>query len=119
MTGEPIPVFIADYVLMAYGSGAIMAAPAHDQRDLAFAQRFGLPVRAVLQPPAEWFPRHRLPPASPAGTWPEAFAGEGSYLDLGVPGLDCAALGKQAGIAAATGWLDGRHWPASAFLPAA
>ena len=47
-----------------------------------------------------------LPPASPAGTWPEAFAGEGSYLDLGVPGLDCAALGKQAGIAAATGWLE-------------
>jgi leucyl-tRNA synthetase len=106
MTGEPIPVFIADYVLMAYGSGAIMAVPAHDQRDLEFARRFGLPVRAVLQPPPEWFTDRGLPSDSPVGTWPEAFAGEGSYLDLGVPGLDCAGLGKQAGIAAAIGWLE-------------
>ena len=106
MTGEPIPVFIADYVLMGYGSGAIMAVPAHDQRDLEFAHRFGLPVRAVLQPPPAWFTERGLPPDSPAGTWPEAFAGEGSYLDLGVPGLDRAGLGKQAGIAAAIGWLE-------------
>ena len=106
MTGEPIPVFIADYVLMAYGSGAIMAVPAHDQRDLEFAHRFALPVRAVLQPPPEWFTERGLPPATPATTWPEAFAGEGAYLDLSVPGLDCAGLGKQAGIAAAIGWLE-------------
>ena len=106
MTGGQVPVFIADYVLMAYGSGAVMAVPAHDQRDLEFARRFGLPVRAVLQPPPEWFTARGLPPDSPAGTWPEAFAGEGSYLDLGVPGLDCAGLGRQAGIAAAIGWLE-------------
>ena len=106
MTGEAIPVFIADYVLMAYGSGAVMAVPAHDQRDLEFARRFGLPVQAVLQPSPEWLAGRGLPPDSPAGTWPEAFAGEGSYLDLGVPGLDCAGLGKQAGIAAAIGWLE-------------
>ena len=106
MTGESIPVFIADYVLMAYGSGAIMAVPAHDQRDLEFAHRFGLPVRAVLRPPPEWFTERGLPPDSPASTWPEAFAGEGSYLDLGVPGLDCAGLGKQPGIAAAIAWLE-------------
>ena len=106
MTGESIPVFIADYVHMAYGSGAIMAVPAHDQRDLEFSRRFGLPVRAVLQPPPAWFTERGLPPDSPAGTWPEAFAGGGSYLGLGVPGLDCAGLGKQAGIAAAIGWLE-------------
>ena len=106
MTGESIPVFIADYVLMAYGSGAIMAVPAHDQRDLEFAHRFGLPVRAVLRPPPEWFTERGLPPDSPASTWPEAFAGEGSYLDLGVAGLDCAGLGKQPGIAAAIAWLE-------------
>jgi leucyl-tRNA synthetase len=106
MTSEPIPVFIADYVVLAYGSGAIMAVPAHDQRDLEFAHRFGLPVRAVLQPPPEWFAGRGLPPRSRAGTWPEAFAGEGGYLDLGVPGLDCAGLGKRAGIAAAIGWLE-------------
>jgi len=106
MTGEPMPVFIADYVLMAYGSGAIMAVPAHDQRDLEFARRFGLPARAVLQPPPDWFADRGLPAGGPASTWPEAFAGEGSYLDLGVPGLDCAALGKQAGITAAIVWLE-------------
>src|SRR5215469_4197013 len=106
MTGEPIPVFIADYVLMGYGSGAIMAVPAHDQRDLEFARRFGLGTRAVLEPPAEWFTARGLPPASPADAWPEAFAGEGSYLDLGVPGLACAGRDKRAGIAAAIGWLE-------------
>jgi len=45
ITAEPIPVFVADYVLMGYGSGAIMAVPAHDQRDLDFAREFGLPER--------------------------------------------------------------------------
>ncbi|MDT0307488.1 leucine--tRNA ligase [Streptomyces sp. DSM 44917] len=59
--GEQIPVFIADYVLLGYGTGAIMAVPAHDGRDFAFARAFGLPMRCVVQPsdgrgtdPAEW-----------------------------------------------------------------
>src|SRR5436853_4310200 len=45
----PIPIWIADYVLMGYGTGAIMAVPAHDQRDFEFARQYGLPIRLVYQ----------------------------------------------------------------------
>ncbi|MCX5212968.1 leucine--tRNA ligase [Kitasatospora sp. NBC_00240] len=50
VSGEPVPVFIADYVLMGYGTGAIMAVPAHDHRDFAFARAFALPMRCVVRP---------------------------------------------------------------------
>ncbi|MFI8516975.1 leucine--tRNA ligase [Streptomyces sp. NPDC085481] len=61
VSGEQVPVFIADYVLMGYGTGAIMAVPAHDARDFAFARAFELPMRCVVEPsddrgtdPAAW-----------------------------------------------------------------
>src|SRR5205814_8729180 len=50
VNGERIPIWIADYVLPGYGTGAIMAVPAHDERDWEFAQKFGLPIRAVVSP---------------------------------------------------------------------
>lgn len=50
VSGEHIPIWIADYVLMSYGSGAIMAVPAHDQRDFEFARAFNLPIKVVIQP---------------------------------------------------------------------
>ncbi|MBL9129538.1 MAG: leucine--tRNA ligase, partial [Verrucomicrobiales bacterium] len=55
-TGKPIPIWIADYVLISYGTGAIMAVPGHDTRDHAFALKFGLPVVQVVQPPdgSDW-----------------------------------------------------------------
>jgi leucyl-tRNA synthetase len=54
VNGEKVPIWIADYVLATYGTGAIMAVPAHDERDFEFALSFGLPVRAVVKPTLEW-----------------------------------------------------------------
>src|SRR6185312_13449275 len=53
VTGEQMPMFVADYVLMEYGTGAVMGVPAHDQRDYEFAQAFGLEIRQVVAPPGE------------------------------------------------------------------
>jgi leucyl-tRNA synthetase len=50
LTGDSLPVWIANYVLMAYGEGAVMAVPAHDERDFEFAAKYGLPIRAVIKP---------------------------------------------------------------------
>src|ERR1700716_3411910 len=50
VTGDQIPMFVSDYVLMEYGTGAIMAVPAHDQRDFDFAKAFDLPIRQVVEP---------------------------------------------------------------------
>jgi leucyl-tRNA synthetase len=51
LSGERVPIFIADYVLLTYGTGAVMGVPAHDQRDFEFARKFGLPIKVVIAPP--------------------------------------------------------------------
>jgi leucyl-tRNA synthetase len=86
VTGEDVPVWAADYVLADYGTGAIMAVPAHDQRDLDFAKAFGLPVRRVVAvPDAE----------NPEETY-VATTGDGTYVNSGeLDGL----TDKAAGIA--------------------
>ncbi len=50
LNGEKVPIWIADYVLLSYGTGAVMGVPAHDQRDFEFAQDFGLPIKVVIAP---------------------------------------------------------------------
>ena len=67
VNGERIPVWIADYVLMTYGTGAIMAVPAHDQRDFEFARKFGLEVRVVIQPEGTELDRRRRDDRSRTG----------------------------------------------------
>jgi leucyl-tRNA synthetase len=69
MTDEKIPIWMADYVLMGYGTGAIMAVPAHDERDFEFAKKFNLPIRPVVKPVAGEAPRDR------------AFVGEGIAIN--------------------------------------
>ncbi len=51
LNGEKVPIWIADYVLLGYGTGAVMAVPAHDERDFAFAKKYNLPIRVVIAPP--------------------------------------------------------------------
>jgi len=51
LTGDKVPLFIADYVLASYGTGAVMAVPAHDERDFAFAKKYNLPIKVVIAPP--------------------------------------------------------------------
>ena len=53
LNGEKVPIWIADYVLMSYGTGAVMGVPAHDERDFAFARKYNLPIKVVIAPP-EW-----------------------------------------------------------------
>ena len=50
LNGEPVPIWIADYVLLGYGTGAVMGVPAHDERDFIFAKKYGLPIRVVIAP---------------------------------------------------------------------
>jgi leucyl-tRNA synthetase len=72
-TGKEIPVWIANFVLMEYGTGAIMAVPAHDQRDFEFAQKYSLPIQEVIVPEGE----------SPHGKLEEAFEDYGVVVNSG------------------------------------
>jgi leucyl-tRNA synthetase len=72
LSGERVPIWVADYVLMTYGTGAIMAVPAHDERDFDFARRYGLPVQVVVAPPG-W----------PGKELPEAYTGHGVLVHSG------------------------------------
>jgi len=84
LTGAQLPVWVANYVLMGYGEGAIMAVPAHDERDFEFANQYGLPIHQVISLPEDvtWNSAH----------WHEAYAAkEGCLVDSGqFTGLSCA-----------------------------
>ncbi|NGZ28994.1 MAG: leucine--tRNA ligase, partial [Magnetococcales bacterium] len=80
LNGLKVPIFIANFVLMNYGSGAVMAVPAHDQRDFEFAKKYDLPIRVVIQPAGQ-----TLDPA----TMSEAYVGAGILVHSGqFDGLD-------------------------------
>ena len=99
VNGERIPVWASDYVLADYGHGAIMAVPAHDQRDLDFALKFELPVRVVVEVRDE--DGEVLPDPSASGV---ATAGEGRVVNSG----DLDGLGKVEAIAKAIELLEAR-----------
>lgn len=93
-TGEKIPIYTANFVLMEYGTGAIMSVPAGDQRDFDFARKYGLEIRVVVQPEGE-------DPLDP-DTMEAAYTGPGRMVNSGrFDGMDSAAA-----VDAITDWLD-------------
>ncbi|NEQ33629.1 MAG: leucine--tRNA ligase [Leptolyngbya sp. SIO4C5] len=97
VNGEKIPIWIADYVLMGYGTGAIMAVPAHDQRDFEFAQRFDLPIRGVVQP---------ADPSIDADQLTQAWSGDGIMVNSGPLNGTPAGKDKGESVEAAIAWLE-------------
>ena len=115
VNGERIPVWIADYVLMGYGTGAIMAVPSGDQRDFEFARKYGLPIIATQRPPQAWFAARDITPSLDCATWPEAFVGEGDYVNSHNETLQLD--GKRtmaAAISLTNSWLETHDFGTSA-----
>ena len=107
VNGKQIPVWIADYVLMGYGTGAIMAVPSGDQRDFEFARKFELPIIATQHPPATWFEDHGIEESLDCSTWPAAFVGEGKYVNSSNQSLTLDGKRTMAeAIALINSWLE-------------
>jgi leucyl-tRNA synthetase len=91
VNGEALPMYVADYVLMEYGTGAIMAVPAHDERDFAFAQAYDVPVRRVV--------------ADPEGSEELPYTGDGPLVNSGA---QFDGLHNRDALERITAWLDGQ-----------
>jgi leucyl-tRNA synthetase len=107
VNGEQLPIWIADYVLMGYGTGAIMAVPCGDERDFEFARKFGLPIPAIQEPTDSFFENHDIQPSTDTATWPTAFVGDGAYINSASGSLDLNGVTNKAdGIATMNEWLE-------------
>jgi leucyl-tRNA synthetase len=91
VNGEEIPVWVADYVLASYGTGAIMAVPAHDERDYAFAETYGLPIREVVEG---------------GNVEEEAYTGDGPHVNSANEDVSLNGLHNEEAKEAITEWLE-------------
>ncbi len=106
VTGKKIPVWVADYVLTGYGTGAIMAVPAHDDRDFEFAKKFSLEITCILSPDVtDAEQKQRIL------TGNECWTEDGEYINSSNPalGITLDGLNKEKGIATMTAWLESRN----------
>ena len=112
VNGESIPIWIADYVLMGYGTGAIMAVPCGDQRDFEFARLYGLPILPIQQPPDR---------SLDTSTWEDAFVGDAPYVNSSNGSLDLNGITSVAEAKRLTNeWLEANgHGRSSRHLQAA
>ncbi len=95
LNGERVPIWIADYVLLSYGTGVVMAVPAHDERDFAFAQKYNLPIPVVIAPP-DW----------DGAELEEAYIEPGTMVNSG----KFDGLPSQQGIEAVSDFLEEKGW---------
>jgi leucyl-tRNA synthetase len=95
VNGQKIPIWIADYVLASYGTGAIMAVPAHDTRDFEFATKFNLPIIQVVQPP------------DPKTDW-HGFVDDGTSVNSTGPEISITSLPTPEAKKKITAWLESR-----------
>ncbi|MDU2065524.1 MAG: leucine--tRNA ligase, partial [Sporomusaceae bacterium] len=92
-TGAQVPIWVANYVLFEYGTGAVMGVPAHDERDFIFAKKYNLPIKVVIQPAGE---------ALTVDTMTEAYSGPGTMVDSG----EFTGLDNEAGKIAIAKWFE-------------
>ncbi|KAF3361451.1 Leucine--tRNA ligase [Chlamydiales bacterium STE3] len=115
LSGKEMPIWIADYVLMGYGTGAIMAVPAHDERDFDFAKAYGLDIIPVFDPDLD-----RFSDLIPKNTTKELFReeilggracwlGEGTYINSKIEDLDLSSLNFEKAKKAVIDWLEKRE----------
>lgn len=93
VNGERVPIWISTYVLMEYGTGAIMGVPAHDQRDFEFAKKHGIPIRVVIQPPDKVLDGEKMT---------EAYTGDGFIVNSG----QFSGLSNREGIEKIIAYLE-------------
>jgi leucyl-tRNA synthetase len=108
VNGQEIPIWISDYVLISYGTGAIMAVPAHDTRDFEFAKAFDIPIKAIIEPDADAAAKDGVDPA-------EVLAGDACWTGDGVSihssngdGLDINGMRVDEAKATTIAWLGDR-----------
>jgi leucyl-tRNA synthetase len=120
LTGKEIPIWIADYVLMGYGTGAIMAVPGHDERDFQFARQFSLPIVPVVMPTDHWLTEHGRSAGAPAGdadalrsayladptAFGTAYVGDGVNVNSDNPDVSLNGLVTAEAKARIIGWLQ-------------
>jgi len=109
VNGERVPLWVANYALMEYGTGAVMAVPAHDQRDFEFARKYDIPIRVVIQPEAETLVADHMAEAYvDAGTMVESGPLSGTPSPAGIP--DVIRYLEENGMGARTVNYRIRDW---------
>src|SRR3984957_6125151 len=106
VSGTQLPILISDYVLVGYGTGAIMAVPAHDQRDYNLATALNLPLVPVVRPSEQWLSGRAGATADAPESWGEAYEGDGERFDSGGTAVSLDGMGAEDAKERVLQWLE-------------